>query len=129
MEAAEIVGYHLERAWRLNAELGPLDEQTIATGARAAELLGSAARRSLARGDATAAFQLFTRASELAATPRDRVELALERGVAAREAGEFAVAERVLVAVRDEADGSGWRALAARADVELAQLLDAHGDP
>jgi class 3 adenylate cyclase len=127
-EAAEIVGYHLEQTWCLRRELGPLDDETRAVGARAAELLAGAARRALARGDAAAALQLLTRACALAASPHTRIELELERGIAAREAGEFALGESVLAAVEQEARAAAMESLAARAGLELA-LLELHLRP
>jgi class 3 adenylate cyclase len=127
-EAAEIVGHHLEQTWRLRRELGPLEDETRAVGARAAELLAGAARRALARGDAAAALQLLTRACALAASPHTRIELELERGTAAREAGEFALGESVLAAVEREARAAAMLSVAARAGLELA-LLELHLRP
>jgi class 3 adenylate cyclase/tetratricopeptide (TPR) repeat protein len=121
-EVAEIAGYHLEQAWRLRSELGPLDDDTRAVGARAAELLSGAAWRSLARGDAAAAFNLFTRAEALAPDEQTRIEIALNRGIAARELSEFAVSRRVLDAVELDATRAGLDVIAARARLELALL-------
>ena len=54
-EYEEIVGYHLEQAWRCLAELGPVDRRGRELGARAAGRLAAAGRRALARGDTPAA--------------------------------------------------------------------------
>ena len=50
-EYDEILGYHLERAYRYLSELGPVDERARELGARAAARLGSSGGRALARGD------------------------------------------------------------------------------
>ena len=59
----EIVGYHLEQAYRYQAELGPAEEELAA---RAAERLAGAAAAARQRQDAAATDNLLTRAVELA---------------------------------------------------------------
>jgi class 3 adenylate cyclase len=122
LEVAEIVAYHLEQAWRLRSDLGPLDDETVEVGDRASEILAEAARRSLARGDAGSALNLFTRASELSASRPARVELELERGIAAHEAGDFALASQILREVEREAVPLDAVGVAARARVDLALI-------
>jgi tetratricopeptide (TPR) repeat protein len=76
VEFEEILGYHLEQAYRYRAELGPVDDETRALGRRAAERLGAAGRRAFTRVDAPAAMNLISRA--IALLPPDeplRVEL------------------------------------------------------
>ena len=51
LEFEEILGYHLEQAYRYLGELGPLDEAGVAIGRDAARRLSNAGRRALARGD------------------------------------------------------------------------------
>ena len=119
-EAVEIVAYHLEQVCLLRAELGPLDEDTRAVGARAAELIIAAAQRSLARGDAAAALSLFTRAAVLAPAESTQIEIALGRGIAAREASELVLSEAVLETVARDAARGGVDLIAARAQLELA---------
>jgi class 3 adenylate cyclase/tetratricopeptide (TPR) repeat protein len=65
VEFQEILGYHLEQAYRYLSELGPLDEAGAALGADAATRLGEAGRRALSRGDLHAAANLIKRAIEL----------------------------------------------------------------
>jgi len=48
-EYEEIVGYHLEQAWRYLAELGPIERHGRELGARASGRLATAGRRALAR--------------------------------------------------------------------------------
>ncbi|HEX4897173.1 MAG TPA: adenylate/guanylate cyclase domain-containing protein, partial [Candidatus Limnocylindrales bacterium] len=49
-EFEEILGYHLEQAYRYRTELGVIDDEARAVGERAAIKLASAGRRALARG-------------------------------------------------------------------------------
>jgi hypothetical protein len=68
-EIDEIVGYHLEQAYRYRGELGPLDEHGRELGRRAGERLAIAGERALARFDMPAAAKLPERA--LAVLPTD----------------------------------------------------------
>jgi len=61
----ELVGYHLEQAYRCQAELTPADERALNLGRRAADRLASAAQRTVAREDMRAAAALFGRAEAL----------------------------------------------------------------
>ena len=65
LEFEEILGYHLEQAFRYHSELGPADEAAVALGKRAAERLGVAGRRAFARADTPAAMNLISRAVSL----------------------------------------------------------------
>jgi len=104
-ELEEIVGYHLERAYRLQAELGAPDARL---GSRAGERLAAAGRRALARGDARAAVNLLHRAVALLPTddPR-RLELLPEHGSALMRAGELAAANDVLAEAVERATAAG----------------------
>ena len=51
LEFEEILGYHLEQAYRYRTELGVIDAEAREVGERAAAKLSSAGRRALARGD------------------------------------------------------------------------------
>jgi class 3 adenylate cyclase/tetratricopeptide (TPR) repeat protein len=64
-EYEEILGYHLEQAYRSLVELGPVDERVETLGRRAARPLASAGRRAFARGDMPAAVKLLTRATSV----------------------------------------------------------------
>ena len=63
----ELVGYHLERAFRLGAEVAPPDEAARALARRASRLLAAAGRRAHGpgRGDYAAAVLLLERAANL----------------------------------------------------------------
>jgi tetratricopeptide (TPR) repeat protein len=96
-EFEEILGYHLEQAYRYLAELGPVDASGAAIGRDGARRLGSAARRALGRGDTHAAAGLFKRATEL--LPRDdpqRCGLLPEFAEALMGLGKFAEARAML---------------------------------
>ena len=68
IEYDEILGYHLEQAYRFRAELGEVDDEARAVGRRAAERLGAAGKRAFARLDAPAAMSLMSRATVLLPT-------------------------------------------------------------
>ena len=64
-EFEEILGYHLEQAYRYRTELGPLDAAGREMGLRAATKLGNAGRRAFARSDIPAAVTLLRRSADL----------------------------------------------------------------
>ncbi len=64
-EQGEVLGYHLERAYRYRTELGPGDDSSSDLARRAAGQLADAGRRALSRGDLAAADDLLTRATDL----------------------------------------------------------------
>ena len=96
-EFEEILGYHLEQAYRYLTELGPLDDHGREVGRRAAERLASAGRRAFGRGDMTAAANLLERAAALLhADDPQRLALLPDLGEALVDTGDFARAEEVL---------------------------------
>jgi len=87
VELDEIVGYHLEQAYRYRAELGAPDD---GLGGRAAARLWAAGRRSLAIGDGNATIKLLGRAATLAEPGgREGVELLLDLASALADCGEL----------------------------------------
>jgi class 3 adenylate cyclase len=64
-EQDEIVGYHLEQAFRYREALGPLDDRARDLARRASERLAAAARRALGRHDMQAVANLLGRAEAL----------------------------------------------------------------
>ena len=93
-EFEEIVGYHLEQAYRFLAELGTSD---AGLAARGADRLESAGRRALARSDHTGAVSLLERAVALLGDdPARRASLLPGLAAALVEAGRLADAEAVL---------------------------------
>jgi DNA-binding SARP family transcriptional activator len=65
LELEEILGYHLEQAFRYRSELGRVDEAGQTLALNAGRRLASAGRRALVRGDVPAAMNLVTRATAL----------------------------------------------------------------
>ncbi|HEY6058717.1 MAG TPA: AAA family ATPase, partial [Candidatus Limnocylindrales bacterium] len=125
LEFEEILGYHLEQAYRCLRDLGPLDEHAIALGADGARRLAHAGRRAFARGDMHAAANLFGRASALW-QPRDGRRLAVlpELGEALMELGEFGPATAALDDARRTAEELADERLASEAGI--VQLLVEH---
>ena len=109
VELDEILGYHLEQAYRYRAELGPLDGAAAELADRAATRLLASADRALERGDASATVGLLTRATDLlpAGDPR-RLMAELELAKALGEQGDLERAlERVaeiVSAAREQGD-------------------------
>ncbi len=96
-EFEEIVGYHLEQAFRNRVALGPRDARAASLAARASERLEAAGRRALARSDLPAGIGLLERVTELLRTEDRRRPLVLtELGAAMTECGRLVQAERVL---------------------------------
>ena len=120
-ELDEIIGYHLEQAFRYRQELGPTAEADDRLAARAGARLGAAGRRALVvRADVSAAVNLITRA--IALLPTDdplRRELLTELGSALMRMGDFT--ERV-----DEVLGEALESAAAAGDkrLELRTLIE-----
>ena len=102
-EYEEILGYHLEQAYRYRVELGPVDEDGRALARRAAEFLAAVANRAMTRGDWPAQVNLLSRAIViLPVRDRKRLEFVADLGHAVAETGEFARAELVLGAGAEE---------------------------
>jgi predicted ATPase/class 3 adenylate cyclase len=97
-EFEEIVGYHLEQAYRYRVALGSIDADVRTVASKASRRLESAGRRALARGDLPAAIGLLERAEDVIADddPR-RAALLPELGAALIEAGRLTEAESTLV--------------------------------
>jgi DNA-binding SARP family transcriptional activator len=94
LELEELLGYHLEQAYRLRAALGGADS---ALARSAAERLEHVGRRAHARGDFHTAAGLLARADELNIAAGERqLEVLDARGAALRLAGSFAEARVVL---------------------------------
>ena len=119
-EFEEIVGYHLEHAYRYEAELGPVDDEARAVAEAAAERLAAAGRRALANWDLSATENLLSRAVDLL-PPNDprRLDLLRDLGMALAQSdipraeavlteaveGARAVGDPVLGGARRRAEG------------------------
>jgi ATP/maltotriose-dependent transcriptional regulator MalT len=114
----ELVGYHLEQAYRSGAELGAPDE---ALADRACELLATAGSRAYARDDVKAAVNLLQRASLLLSDSNPaRAKVLVQLGSALLSAGEFAQARAALEQAQEVARSSGDRRFETRAAIELS---------
>jgi len=118
-ELDEIVGYHLEQAFRYREQLGPVDDSARLLGERAGELLGSAGRRAVARDDMPAALNLLDRAVSLVTEQHPaRLELMRELSSAFWTVGELTRAEALLDGLLKAAAAANDRR------IELHALLD-----
>ena len=122
----ELVGWHLECAFRLLEDLAEVDADVAA---RAAAALARAGHRALARGDAGAARSLLQRTVALS-TPvdADRVERLLDFAAALQERGELIEAEQALREAVAAARALGDPALEARSLVERS-FVSFYTDP
>jgi DNA-binding SARP family transcriptional activator len=105
----ELIGYHLEQAYRSLAELGPPDEAARAVGMSAGEkLLASGLRAMRARGDLAAAANLLERANALLpADDRRRLEAQPALASALIGIGRLARADAVLADAVERARAAG----------------------
>jgi tetratricopeptide (TPR) repeat protein len=127
-EYEEHLGHHLERSYRLRAELGQVDEDAEALAAKAGRLLALAGRRAAARGDVGAASRLLERAVDLlSVAPPARLEILPDYGLALREAADLPAAERVLEDAIEQAARVGDERSELRARVQLGWILLAYG--
>ena len=121
----EIVGYHLEQAYRLRIQLGTVDEASADLALRAGRRLGGAGRRALGRGDLPGALNLLGRATSLLPeTSAERLHLLPALAAAATETGDLARADGILRDVIAAAAAGGDRGLEVLAEIDRAYLRD-----
>ena len=121
-EYEEILGYHLEQAYRYLSELGPLDDHGRALGADGSKRLAAAGHRAFVRGDLAASANLLGRATAM--LPDDdpgRTELLPEYGEALLQTGDFTRAAQVLDEAIERAQAGEHARL--RAHASLIRLL------
>jgi class 3 adenylate cyclase/tetratricopeptide (TPR) repeat protein len=124
----EIVGYHLEQAYRYRAELGPIDQALRALGDRASDLLAQAGQHALLRAD-DAAVNLLDRAGSLQSDDPRRLTLSVRLAEALQSTGKLEQARSLLNEVIEEAGERGdqrneWLARLSYAD--LSSLVVPH---
>jgi len=116
-EFEEIVGYHLEQAYRYRSELGPVDDEGRALALAAAERLAAAGRRALAQWDIAATDNLLSRAIALLPTDAPmRIELLRDLGVALGQS-DLTRADAALTEAMEASRAAGDARLEARAGV------------
>jgi tetratricopeptide (TPR) repeat protein len=123
VEYEEILGFHLEQAYRYRTELAPPDEASAELAGKAVERLSSAAQRALTRVDMPATIALLERS--LALLPEDdsrRARFLCDLGYALRERGALEAAETTLKSAITAAEEVGDPALRALADVRLTAV-------
>ena len=122
-EGDELVGYHLEQAFRCRAELAPVTDKERDLARRAGEHLASAGRRAFKAGDMPASVNLLGRAAAL--MPPDnavRLDLLSDLGFALFEFGELARSSQVLAEVIERGTAIGDRRAVARATVKRGHI-------
>ena len=119
----EIVGHHLEQAFRYRHELGRVDDTTVALGRRAGELLAAAGRRALDRGEAGVAAALLERAARLLeGHARERAGLLCELALAQRMSGALEAARQSAAQAVTEAQQAGDTLNEQRAQIARVQV-------
>jgi class 3 adenylate cyclase/tetratricopeptide (TPR) repeat protein len=122
-EVAEVLGWHLERAYRFLAELGPVDARGRQVAAAAAAQLAAAGHTATGRGDLPAAANLLERAIALLGPgDRDRLQLLTDLGEVLVLNVETDRAQRVLDEALAGAERAGDRGLAAHATLGMLEL-------
>ena len=124
-EQEEILGYHLEQAFRYRSELGPVGDRAAELAAQAATRFANAGGRAFARGDMWATDNLISRATALLQPDDPRaLDLAPVLGRALAETGRFDRGQAVLEEAIEVATARGDRRRAAHAQVALAELRE-----
>ena len=123
VELDEVVGYHLEQAYRYRAELGPSGDQGRSLANRAAERLAAAGSRAAGRGDLRGAVSLLGRAESLfASDDTRRLAILPALGRALQDRGDWERSRAVLADAVARAQATGDRRVEADARVALANL-------
>jgi class 3 adenylate cyclase len=118
----EIIGYHLEQAYRSRAELSPMSPELRALGDRASDFLAQAGQHALLRADRAAAANLLDRARSLQSDHPKRLTLSVWLAEALRRTEKLEQARSLLNDVIEEAGERGdqrneWLARLSYADV------------
>jgi DNA-binding SARP family transcriptional activator/class 3 adenylate cyclase len=121
----EIIGYHLEQAFRYRAELGEVGAAELELARRASRHLAAAGQRAFRRGDMPATANLLGRAASLPVSDGDGgLSVLPELGFALFEIGEVEEASALLADARARAHAAGdrhleWRVAITGARVEM----------
>ncbi|MFL5932345.1 MAG: BTAD domain-containing putative transcriptional regulator [Gaiellaceae bacterium] len=119
----EVVGHHLEQAFRARSQLGLVGERDWELAREAQARLHAAAHKVLVVGDPDAAADLLARAvSLLPADDPSRVSLLPTLGTALLEAGRFSEADGALTEAIDRAGGDDLLEARARLEQQFVRL-------
>ena len=123
-ERSEIIGYHLEQAFRYRTEFEPAGEAEQELALASGGHLASAGRRAFGRGDMPATANLLGRAASLLANEGEGLSVLPELGYALFEIGEEDRADALLSDAWAKARAAGdrvaeWRAVVTRRRVEM----------
>ncbi|HEX7148993.1 MAG TPA: AAA family ATPase, partial [Actinomycetota bacterium] len=122
-EVGEVLGWHLERAYRFLTELGPADDHGRRVAAAGAAQLAAAGHTATGRGDLPAAANLLERAiALLPVTDQARLQLLTDLGEVLVLNVETDRAERVLDDALAAAERTGDQGLAAHATLGKLEL-------
>jgi class 3 adenylate cyclase/tetratricopeptide (TPR) repeat protein len=128
VELEEVIGYHLERAYRYRSELAPVAERERALATRAGLRLAPAGIRAFERRDIPAAADLLGRATQLLPPGHPERRLALLAfGEVLEEAGDLGLAHAALEEAETlaaEADDAVTAANAAILRLFLLEMTD-----
>jgi class 3 adenylate cyclase/tetratricopeptide (TPR) repeat protein len=124
-ELEEMVGYHLEQAFRYREELAPVDDRARDLAGRAAERLIAAGGRALERSDIAATVNLYGRGAALL-EPNDPARLAILPDLARvlYASGRFDDAKAGFAEALERSEAAGNERALARARVMRYLLLD-----
>ena len=121
-EYVEILGYHLEQAFRCRVETSKLDDEIRGLRDRAAEALTAAGQKAFARGDMPAAASLLGRAAAVMdADDPHRLALVPDLSEALTEIGDFSAAGDLLLEARKQSLAMGDERM--QAALYLAAML------
>jgi class 3 adenylate cyclase/tetratricopeptide (TPR) repeat protein len=124
-EVEEMVGYHLEQAFRYREELAPVDDRARDLARRAAQRLIAAGGRALERSDIDATVNLYGRGAALL-EPNDPTRLAIlpDLGRVLYASGRFDDAKAHFAEALDRSEAAGDERALARARVMRYLELD-----
>ena len=109
VELDELLGYHLEQAFRYRQELGSLDGHSSALAARAGDRLARAGSRAILRHDHRAGLNLLERAAGLPPDEKRHPRFEVDLGWARFNTGHGSAAMSGLAEAADRAAAAGNR--------------------
>ncbi|HEX9531814.1 MAG TPA: adenylate/guanylate cyclase domain-containing protein [bacterium] len=122
-EYEEVLGFHLEQAYRYKTDLGSIGAEDQRLARRAASLLGAAGHRAMTRGDMPGAANLLERAIALREAEPERVEAMLLLSRVLIELGELRRAESLVKQALEEARAIGGEGLQMHARIARARII------